>query len=99
VVGVDVPVWDDFHIGGTNTVRGWTYGARVGKDQSIATIEYRFLLLDPKLVQFRYLKMDMGIQLAAFVDAGTAWNTEEKPIDEFISGFGMAFGCCYPPST
>jgi len=40
--------------------------------------------------------MDMGIQLAAFVDAGTAWNTEEKPIDEFISGFGIGVRLLLP---
>ncbi len=33
-VGGDLPVYRDFHIGGTNTVRGWESGARQGKNSS-----------------------------------------------------------------
>jgi len=95
-VGVDIPVWDDFHIGGTNTVRGWTFGARVGRNQNIATIEYGYLLLEPKLVEIAFIKMDMGLQLAAFWDGGTAWNTETRPDDNFITGAGVGIRILLP---
>lgn len=96
VVGEDIPIWDDFHLGGTNTVRGWTYGARVGKDQSLATTEYRFLLLEPKLVQIAFIKMDMGLQLAVFGDAGWAWNSVDRPDEEFIFGGGIGIRLLLP---
>ncbi|MFV1979989.1 MAG: BamA/TamA family outer membrane protein [Rhodothermia bacterium] len=95
-VDVDIPVWDDFHIGGTNTVRGWTFDARKGKNQAIGTLEYRFLALEAQLVQLAFLKMDMGIQLAAFWDAGTAWSTETRPDDNFITGAGVGIRLLMP---
>jgi len=95
-VGVDIPVWDDFHIGGTNTVRGWTFGARVGKNQLINTFEYRYLLLAPKLVQIWFIKMDMGLQLAAFFDNGTAWNEGRRPVDQYIAGGGIGIRLLLP---
>ena len=96
IVGVNYAVWDNFHIGGTNTVRGWNYGARVGKNQTIATVEYRYTLLEPKLVQFWFIKMDMGLQLALFGDAGTAFDTDERPTDNFISGGGAGIRLILP---
>ena len=95
-VGTDIPVWDDFHIGGTNTVRGWNFGARVGKNQTIGTFEYRYMLVEPKLIQLWFLKMDLGIQLAAFVDAGTAYNSDDRPRDNFISGAGAGIRLIVP---
>ena len=95
-VGVEIPEWDDFHIGGTNTVRGWTFDARKGKNQAIGSVEYRFLAIEPQLFQLAFLKMDVGMQLAAFWDAGTAWNTDKRPDDNFITGAGVGVRLLIP---
>jgi outer membrane protein insertion porin family len=94
--GVQIPEWDNFEIGGTNTVRGWTFGARVGKNQYIATFEYRYMLVKPKLVQLWFLKMNMGLQLALFGDAGTAFDTDTRPKDNLISGAGIGLRLIVP---
>ena len=43
VVGRDLPEYYQFGIGGTNSVRGWALGSRIGKNQAIATVEYPVL--------------------------------------------------------
>jgi len=88
-VGVDIPVWADFHIGGTNTVRGWDLDSRHGKNQSIAVIEYGFMVLERKIVRIWKIQMDIGIQLALFGDVGTAWNDKQGYQDNFIAGGGV----------
>jgi outer membrane protein assembly factor BamA len=42
VVGRDLPEYYQFGIGGTNSVRGWALGSRIGKNQAIATVEYLY---------------------------------------------------------
>jgi outer membrane protein assembly factor BamA len=47
-VGIDIAPWQQFGVGGTNTVRGWEYGFQKGKNQFVNTIEYRITLLRPR---------------------------------------------------
>ena len=93
VVGRDVPVYRDFKIGGTNTVRGWNSGARRGNNQFINTLEYRFEVLPPKA--FRAFRFDLyaGMQLVAFADVGTAWSYGSDFTRNVIAGggFGLHF--------
>lgn len=95
-VGIEIPVWDDFHIGGTNSVRGWRFNQRIGKNQLINTLEYRYLLVEPKILRFWFFEMDIGVQLTAFWDSGTAWNTEEGFRRDFITGFGAGLRLLLP---
>ena len=88
-VGKDIPVYMDFHIGGTNSVRGWPLGARVGQNQWLNTVEYWFLLTEEKAFRFWFIKWRMGMQLAAFGDVGTAWSTGPEFGDNFIGGWGV----------
>jgi outer membrane protein assembly factor BamA len=37
-VGVDIPVYMQFNLGGANSVRGWDLGSREGKNQFINTL-------------------------------------------------------------
>ncbi len=90
-VGSDIAPWERFGIGGTNTVRGWTFAAQTGKNQMINTAEYRFTLLKPRPwdlpFNFRYRG---GLQLAAFVDYGLGWDDgPEFAADNFITGYGV----------
>ena len=78
----------DYHIGGTNTVRGWPLGSRVGKNQWLNTVEYWFRLIDERKLRVWFIKWRMGLQLGAFGDVGTAWNTSEEFGNNFIGGVG-----------
>ena len=95
-VGVDIPVHEDFHIGGTNSLRGWNIDARHGKDQFLNTVEYRFDLLKVRGHSFKGFNYYYGVQLDAFGDAGTAWNTNEEFTRNFIAGGGFGIRVIVP---
>jgi outer membrane protein insertion porin family len=90
-VGDDIPLHQDFHIGGTNSVRGWELDSRRGKHQFINSAEYRFTLLEPRLLTAPFgLTFDIGLQLALFGDLGIAWDESEQfKSDNFIGGYGF----------
>ncbi len=95
-VGVDIPIHQDFHIGGTNTVRGWQLGSREGKSQFLNTAEYWFMLIPRSAYKLGFLRFSMGVQLAAFGDFGTAWNTSEQFSDNWIGGGGLGLRLIIP---
>ncbi len=95
-MGEDIPVYLQFNIGGTNTVRGWTLGAREGKNQFLNT-------LDPErgaINSYRYSIFGfsgfLGLQLAAFGDLGTAWNDGDQFMPSFIGGYGFGLRAIIP---
>jgi len=97
-VGHQVAPWEMFAIGGTNTVRGWPFAARRGKNQMINTLEYRFTLLKPKFwdlpLGFRYRG---GLQLALFGDYGVGWEESDQfAASNFIGGFGVGVRLLIP---
>jgi outer membrane protein insertion porin family len=96
VVGIDIPIHEDFSIGGTNSLRGWNIDARHGKDQWLNTLEYRFELLKVRDHSFKGFNYYYGVQLAAFGDAGTAWNTNEEFTRNFIAGGGFGIRLIVP---
>jgi len=97
-VGDEIPPHQDFHIGGTNSVRGWELDSRHGKHQFINTAEYRFTLLEPRLLTAPFgLTFDIGLQLALFGDLGIAWDeTDEFKSDNFIGGYGFGLRFLVP---
>ncbi len=97
-VGDEIPPHQDFHIGGTNSVRGWELDSRRGKHQFLNTAEYRFTLLEPRLLTAPFgLTFDIGLQLALFGDLGIAWDESEQfKSDNFIGGFGFGLRFLVP---
>ena len=95
-VGTDIPIYMDFHIGGTNSVRGWPLGSRVGKNQWLNTLEYWMVLLPERAFRVWFIRWRMGLQVAAFGDVGTAWNTSQQFGDNFIGGFGAGVRLTIP---
>jgi len=95
-VGTEIPIHEDFHIGGTNSLRGWEIDARHGKDQFLNTLEYRFDLLKVRGHSFKGFNYYYGVQLAAFGDAGTAWDTNEAFNRNFIGGGGFGIRLIVP---
>ena len=98
-VGVDIPIYEDFHIGGTNSVRGWDLGSRVGKNQWLNTAEYWFNIVERSAYEIWFLRFSMGLQLAAFADVGTAWNTSEELQDNWIAGGGFGVRLIIPQAV
>ncbi len=73
--GTDVvPSYTDFALGGSNTVRGWGFNARRGKNQFINSLEYRYTALETRAFRVFGVGLYAGLALAAFGDAGTAWS-------------------------
>ena len=95
-VGKDIPIHADFHIGGTNSVRGWNINARHGKDQWLNTFEYRYDLVKLRDFSVHGLNFYAGVQLAAFADAGSAWNEGEEFSRNFIGGAGFGIRLIVP---
>ncbi len=96
-VGVDIPIYRDIHLGGTNSIRGWSdLRARDGKNQFINTLEYRYDLFKPRSFRVFGATLYGGLKLAAFGDIGTVWNTREQFSDNFIGGVGIGLRVVVP---
>jgi outer membrane protein insertion porin family len=97
-VGIDVAPWEQFGIGGTNTVRGWSFAARKGKNQMINTLEYRYTLLPVRPWDLPFgIKYRGGLQAAAFGDWGIGWyDAPEFAANRFIDGYGVGLRLLLP---
>ncbi len=97
-VGEDVAPWQVFGIGGTNTVRGWEFAARKGKNQFINTLEYRITVIKPRLIHLPFkIKYRGGIGIAVFGDLGIGWDTQDQfKADKFIGGVGVGVRLLLP---
>jgi outer membrane protein assembly factor BamA len=99
-VGADVPVYLQYFIGGANTVRGQDVDlgkSLFGKNQLIATVEYQLGLLPLRPYNFFKWSAAMGLQLAVFADAGTAWSSsDELSVDRAKGGFGAGLRLLVP---
>jgi outer membrane protein insertion porin family len=99
VVGEDVPIYQQFSIGGANSVRGWDLGSRIGQNQFLNTIEYWHMLVPYKKYEVWFLKQALGLQGAAFFDAGTAWNTSDQFSQHWIAGGGVGVRVLIPSNV
>ncbi len=81
-VGVDIPEYMQFNLGGANTIRGYSaegLGMKLfGKNQLILTVEQRFDIIDLTEVKLFNWSLSMGLQGALFLDSGIAWSTPEE---------------------
>ena len=77
VTGQDLPLYLDYHMGGANSIRGYSVeqlGATLyGKNQLIGTAEYSFELVPLRRWNFWKWSLRLGLDAAAFGDAGIAW--------------------------
>ena len=95
-VGVDVPAYADYALGGENTVRGRAFATKRGKNQFINTIEYRFRALPTRSVGVFGLKLYAGIDFATFTDVGSAWDRSGGFSDGLIAGGGIGLRLYVP---
>jgi len=97
-VGKDVAPWQLFGLGGTNTIRGWEFAARKGKNQFINTAEYRITAIRPSLLELPFgIDYRGGLQFAIFGDMGIVWNEAGEFVDKnFIAGGGFGIRILLP---
>ncbi len=93
-LGVEIPVYQDFHLGGTNSIRGWALDSIRGKNQSINTLEYRYDLMVPRAFSIFGFTMYLGVQLALFGDLGTAWDDSQG--SQWLDGYGFGLRLLIP---
>jgi outer membrane protein assembly factor BamA len=96
VNGEDVPSYADYAIGGENTVRGRDFAAARGQNQFISTVEYRFLAVPTRSFRVHGINLYGGLALAAFADAGSAWNTPGGFSDGLVGGGGVGLRVYLP---
>jgi outer membrane protein insertion porin family len=96
-VGRDVAAWQQFSLGGANSLRGWQLGERSGKNQFLNTLEYRCNVFEPRPLRVLGISFYMGAQLAAFADLGYVWNDgREFQPGRFLGGAGFGIRLIIP---
>jgi outer membrane protein assembly factor BamA len=95
-VGVNIAEWQQYSLGGSNSVRGWDIGRLSGKNQFINTLEYRFNILEPRSFSVFGINARLGVQLAAFGDVGAVWSESEDFSNSFIGGGGAGLRLIIP---
>ena len=100
-IGRELPEYMDFHLGGSNSIRGYDVQALgrslFGKNQLLATTEYRFPLVAPKELTWWNRSADLGLSGALFVDAGLAWTkSHELSSDRAKVGLGVGLRLLMP---
>lgn len=82
VVGSEIPSYQQYFLGGVNSVRGYDLielGQKInGKNRLLFSAEYRYLAVPVRgLAVFRW-SVALGLELAAFGDLGVVWNEPEQ---------------------
>ncbi len=96
-VSRDVAVWQQFSVGGSNSIRGWELGEKVGKNQFLNTIEYRYNVLEPRTFKIFGFSFYLGAQMAAFADIGYVWNERDDfRLGNFLGGAGVGLRLIVP---
>jgi len=100
-VGRDLPEYMDFHLGGSNTIRGYNVeelGRRLfGKNELLATAEYRFPLAARHEYEVFGMPADLGLAGALFVDTGLAWNRgSDFELGRAKTGYGLGLRLLMP---
>ncbi|HMC76272.1 MAG TPA: BamA/TamA family outer membrane protein [Vicinamibacterales bacterium] len=96
-VGVDLPEYLQFALGGGNTVRGWGLGTRKGRNQFIGTAEYSFVARPVTPFSVFGINAYAGLQIVAFADVGMAWNNStDFRAGDAIDGYGAGVRVLVP---
>ena len=100
-VGQDIPGYLQYHLGGANSIRGYDpieLGTQLyGKNQYIFTFEYGFPVRPIREYRLFKWTISLGLDVAAFLDHGLAWNeAEEISLKRSRTGIGAGFRLLVP---
>lgn len=96
VLGADSPVYLDYLMGGSNSIRGHSVdelGKELyGKNQWLVTLEMQQNLVPVREIVVIKWPVTLGLQAALFADGGIAWTeSEDLALDRVKTGFGIGF--------
>jgi len=83
VLGQNLGFYDIFHVGGANTLRGYSENAFEGQNECLLNAEYRFDALPEKVQFLGPWRLNYGVQLVAGVDAVSLWNGKSALQEEY----------------
>jgi outer membrane protein assembly factor BamA len=96
-VGVQLPGYLQFDLGGANSVRGWSLGSRRGRNQFIGTAEYTYVLQPVRPFTVKSLNLYAGLQVVGFADLGVAWSGDsDQEAESAIDGYGVGLRLLVP---
>lgn len=100
-VGADIPTYLQYRMGGANSIRGYdidVLGKELfGRNQTIATLEYHYLLSPLRERFIGKWSYSAGLEAAVFVDWGLAWNhADEFNAERARTGFGIGLRWLLP---
>ncbi len=94
-VGVGLPEYIQFRLGGANTIRGYDIEelgrTLFGRNQLLGTAEYSFRVVPMRRFDFWKLSFRLGLELALFGDVGVAW-TESRDLNANRARAGLGAG-------
>ena len=85
IKGETFPVYDQFHVGGANTLRGYGHDALRGKSECILTLENRTDLMRKKQVRFWNWGAFLAVQGLIGVEAASVWDHDAAAEGDFHS--------------
>ena len=100
-VGREIPSYMQYFMGGSNSIRGYELeelGRELfGKNQLIYNLEYRYLILPIRPLKVFKWSIGIGLEAAAFADAGVAWNrSADFSWDRTRVGYGAGLRVLLP---
>lgn len=101
-VGVDVPEYMEYRMGGANSIRGYKVeklGLEIfGKNQLLTTAEYVYTLRERGYFNpLKRFPIKLGIDATVFADLGTAWSDPKAfAYDRFRAGIGTGLRILVP---
>jgi outer membrane protein assembly factor BamA len=94
-VGVDIPEYLQYRLGGANTIRGYDIEklgrTLFGRNQMIGTAEYAFRVVPMRRFDFWKFSFRLGLELTLFGDVGVAWN-ESRDLNSRRTRAGVGTG-------
>ena len=89
-LGVEIPTYQVFTFGGINSVRGWEFNQRRGKNQFLNTVEYRYDWVPMRVLNlFGGIRFRAGVEVVGFGDFGVLWEEGNQfALNNFIGGYG-----------
>ncbi len=88
-LGRTIGIYDDFHLGGGNSLRGFSSNTSSGKSEVLVTLENRLALLERRTFSWWKINLHYGLQLVAGLDWAANWNHDALLGGEF---FQSAYG-------